>query len=62
VAFDARSAKLLPAGEHIVVDATEYPGLRLEATATRKTWTYRYKSPVDARMRQVKVGNWPFVS
>lgn len=58
--FDARQAKLLPAGQHIIVD--DAPGLRLVATATRKTWTYRYKSPVDGRMRQVAMGQWPAVS
>ncbi|MEJ2803813.1 integrase family protein [Comamonadaceae bacterium PP-2] len=58
--FDARAAKGLAAGEHIIVD--DAPGLRLVATATRKTWTYRYKSPVDARMKQVAIGQWPAVS
>ena len=55
--FDAKKAKALAAGEHIIVD--DAPGLRLEATATRKTWTYRYKSPIDGRMRQVAMGQWP---
>lgn len=55
--FSARQAKLLGPGEHIIVD--EAPGLRLVATAMRKTWTYRYKSPVDGRMRQVALGQWP---
>jgi integrase len=55
--FDARAAKGLKAGDHLtVVDA---PGLRLVATAKRRTWTYRYKSPVDGRMRQVALGQWP---
>ena len=58
--FDARRAKLLAPGEAIIVD--DAPGLRLVATATRKTWTYRYKSPVDGRMRQVALGQWPTVS
>ena len=58
--FDARSAKALTAGEHIIVD--DAPGLRLVATVTRKTWTYRYKSPVDGRMRQVAMGQWPEMS
>lgn len=58
--FDARAAKLLKPGEHIIVDAS--PGLRLVATATRRTWTYRYKSPVDGRMRQVALGQWPAMS
>lgn len=40
----------------IVPDA---PGLRLVATETKRTWTYRYKSPVNGAMRQVKLGAWP---
>ena len=36
-----------------------FPGLRLEATASRRSWTYRFKSPVDGRMRQQKLGEWP---
>jgi integrase len=55
--FDARQAKMLLPGQHIVVD--DCPGLRLEITASSKSWTYRYKSPVDGRMRQVKLGQWP---
>jgi integrase len=31
------------------------------ATATLRTWAYRYKSPVDGRMRQVRIGHWPAV-
>lgn len=58
--FDARAAKLLKPGEHIIVEAS--PGLRLVATASRRTWTYRYKSPVDGRMRQVSIGQWPVMS
>ena len=58
--FDARRAKALSAGERIIVD--EAPGLRLVATSTTKTWTYRFKSPVDGRMRQVAIGQWPEVS
>lgn len=57
--FSARQAKLLGPGEHIIVD--EAPGLRLVASAMRKTWTYRFKSPVDGRMRQVALGQWPEV-
>ena len=56
MAFDARRAKLLKPGEHLLID--DFPGLRLEASATRKTWTYRYKSP-DGRMKQQAIGQWP---
>lgn len=55
--FDARAAKALAVGDHLTVDGA--PGLRLVATATRRTWTYRYKSPADGRMRQVRLGHWP---
>ena len=58
--FDARRAKALEAGAHIIVD--EAPGLRLVASNTRKTWTYQFKSPVDGRMRQVAIGQWPALS
>jgi len=55
--FDARAAKLLQPGQHITVQ--EHPGLRFVATATRRSWIYRYKSPIDGGMRQVKLGEWP---
>ena len=60
MAFDARAAKLLKPGEHIMVEGC--PGLRLVGTASRRTWTYRYKSPVDGNMRQIALGAWPAVS
>jgi len=55
--FDARAARALKAGDHITVQ--EAPGLRLVATETKRSWTYRYKSPVDGRMRQIRLGQWP---
>lgn len=55
--FDARAAKLLKPGEHIVVDGC--PGLRLVASATRRTWIYRYKDPATGLMKQTKIGAWP---
>lgn len=58
--FDARAMKLLQAGQHLT--SPEFPGLRLEATEQFRTWTYRYKSPVDGRMRQIKIGRWPAMS
>jgi len=58
--FDAREAKLLQAGKHLILP--EHPGLRLNATASRRTWIYRYKSPVDGGMRQLKLGEWPAMS
>ena len=55
--FEARAMKALAPGAHIT--SSDYPGLRLVASATRKAWIYRYKSPVDGKMKQVKVGLWP---
>ena len=37
--FDARVAKLLKPGEHLLVSGC--PGLRLDVSVSRKTWTYR---------------------
>lgn len=58
--FDVRAAKLLQPGEHLTVD--DAPGLRLVASTAGASWVYRYKSPVDGRMRQVKLGAWPSMS
>ena len=58
--FDARTAKALAAGEHLTIDGC--PGLRLKATASTRTWVYRFKSPIDGKMRQTKLGHWPAVS
>ncbi|WP_245004746.1 LuxR C-terminal-related transcriptional regulator [Paraburkholderia sacchari] len=55
--FDARVAARLPSGEPMSFE--QLPGLRLQASARRKSWTYRYKSPIDGRMRQFKLGEWP---
>ncbi len=60
MSFDARAAKLLAAGQHFTID--ECPGLRLKASATTRAWIYRYKSPVDGKMRQAKIGDWPAMS
>jgi integrase len=58
--FDARTAKLLQPGQHFTI--SDCQGLRLEVSMKGRTWTYRYKSPVDQRMRQVKIGGWPEMS
>lgn len=58
--FDAREAKLLEPGQHFTI--SECPGLRLEASASARSWIYRFKSPVDQRMRQIKIGTWPKMS
>lgn len=58
--FDVRAAKALRVGEHLIIPGA--PGLRLEATATTRTFAYRYKSPLDGRMKQIKIGAWPAMS
>jgi hypothetical protein len=58
--FDPEAAKRLTAGSHLIIE--NCPGLRLAASASRRTWTYRYKSPVDGRMRQIKIGAYPTMS
>ena len=58
--FDARAAKLLQPGQHLTVD--DAPGLRLVCSSAGRAWIYRFKSPVDGRMRQVKLGMWPALS
>lgn len=58
--FDARDVKQLQPGQHLT--SPEHPGLRLESFSDRRTWTYRYRSPVDAKLRQFKVGEWPSMS
>lgn len=55
--FDARKAKALTEGQSYAVDGC--PGLRLEAGKTKKTWVYRYRSPVNDKLRQIKIGTWP---
>ena len=55
--FDARMASKLAPDEHLTFDG--FPGLRLEAKKTRRSWIYRYKSPIDELMRQIKIGEWP---
>jgi len=60
MAFDARAAKLLQPGEYLLIG--DCPGLRLTASEERRSWAYRYKSPVDGKMRQVQIGRWPVMS
>lgn len=58
--FDPRAAKLLKAGDHLTVAGA--PGLRLVRSTVGWAWVYRFKSPADGRMRQIKVGEWPAMS
>jgi len=56
--FDARLAKRLQPGQHIVVD--DFPGLRLVASTSGHAWIYRYNAA--GSMRQIKLGQWPALS
>ena len=58
--FDAREMKALTPGQHLT--SPDYQGLRLEASASRRTWIYRYRSPIDNKLRQTKIGTWPALS
>jgi integrase len=60
VSFDARAAKALKPDTHLTID--ECPGLRLVATVSRRTWIYRFKSPLTGNMKQTKIGEWPAMS
>ncbi|GAB6851567.1 hypothetical protein [Paraburkholderia kururiensis] len=53
--FEARAAAKPPSGDHMTFE-------RLQASTNRKSWTYRDKSAVDSRRRQVKLGEWPAMS
>ncbi len=55
--FNARLAAALTAGNHLTIEGA--PGLRLVASSTTRAWTYRFKSPVDGLMKQVRLGHWP---
>lgn len=54
--FDARRAKQLQPGDHMLFDGCD--GLRLEAAPRWKSWVYRYKDAAG-RMRQTSFGRWP---
>jgi integrase len=58
--FDAKEAKLLAPGTHLIID--DCLGLRLRASTIGRTWIYRYKNPLDGKMKQVKLGQWPSMS
>lgn len=58
--FDAKAAKQLKPDTHLTFEA--FPGLRLAATISKRSWIYRFKSPIDGRMRQQKLGEWPAMS
>lgn len=58
--FDAKKVRLMAPGTEEPVDG--FPGLRIAATAKRRSWIYRYKSPITGTMKQTKLGEWPAVT
>ncbi|RME58442.1 site-specific integrase [Candidatus Parcubacteria bacterium] len=58
--FDAHKVSQLKPGERLTFEM--FPGLRLESRKTKKTWVFRYRSPLDGSIRQLAIGNWPAVS
>jgi integrase len=58
--FDAAEARALKPGGWLTFAG--YGGLRLSRSAERRTWAYRYASPIDGRLRQIRLGSWPAVS
>lgn len=60
MSFDAREAKLLKPGEHLT--SPEHAGLRLACITRGVAWIYRYRSLVDQRLWQVKIGSRPSMS
>ena len=58
--FDAAEARALRPGDWLTFAA--YPGLRLACYGRdARMWTYRFRSPADDRLRQVRLGRWPAV-
>ena len=57
--FDARGAKQLAVGDHMIIDGC--PGLRLVAAPNWKSWVYRYKDAAG-KMKQASFGRWPAMS
>jgi integrase len=55
--FNAKLMHQLEPGANVSIDG--FPGLRMAVTANTRTWTYRYRSPVNEALRQAKIGHWP---
>ena len=55
--FDANEIRRMPPGTDEGIDG--FVGLRMAATIKRRTWIDRYRSPLDGKMKQIKLGEWP---
>nr|WP_198981927.1 integrase arm-type DNA-binding domain-containing protein [Herbaspirillum sp. ASV7] len=58
--FDVLAVQSLSPGKHLTIP--RHRGLRLRVGETMYNWIYRYKNPLDGRIRQVKLGEWPGMS
>lgn len=57
--FDAGEIRALARGDWRTVEG--YPGLRFHRRGKPVLCMYRFASPIDGRIRQIKLGNWPRV-
>jgi integrase len=59
--FDPAEARALAPRDWLTFEGM--PGLRLTRPALRdiRAWTYRFRSPVDDALRQIRLGHWPAV-
>ncbi|MDR3449664.1 MAG: integrase family protein [Alphaproteobacteria bacterium] len=57
IKFSPRTFKELSDGTNAAVEG--YDGLRIIVSGNLRTWTYRYRSPVDGKVKQTKLGAWP---
>ncbi|MDP9584657.1 UNVERIFIED_ORG: hypothetical protein J2791_003969 [Burkholderia contaminans] len=55
--FDANKIRRMVQGTDEPING--FAGLRISAGAKRRAWVYRYKSPLDGKMKQIKLGEWP---
>jgi len=60
-AWDAQATPIairaLEPGEWITFG--DAPGLRIGRSGATRSWHYRYRSPVDGALRQIRLGRWP---
>jgi integrase len=58
--FDVAAVRAMKSGDWFTFAG--HSGLRLERNGASRTFLDRYRSPVDGRLRQVKLGRWPAIS
>lgn len=61
--LSALAIKAMKPSDKVMSDAGEYTGLRVTCGTTgKKTFIYRYRSPVTDKITQIKIGGYPQVS